>query len=172
MPSGPMSPGQRAGIRRHLQDRRPAERVQDVARQAHVNHFLQRDRLDALAGGGVGAATDRVEGVEIRRQRAELDADRRLQHRLGVVHARKATELKTDHAHPLVEPSAGQATRVTLDLSGESLALQRCSSRHALTCGRSCRHARARHSWDPRRPVRNVHRSSWPPESSADRRVR
>ena len=49
------------------------------SRITHVDHFLQHHRLDAGRRLRIGPRLDRVERVEIRRQRAELDPDRRLQ---------------------------------------------------------------------------------------------
>jgi len=51
-----------------------------------MDHLLQRDGFDKLRGLGIRSGTDRVERVEIRRQRPELDTDRGLQHGLRVLH--------------------------------------------------------------------------------------
>ncbi len=84
-----------------LQPGRAAERVQDVAPQAHVDHLLERHGPDAFGRGRIGARQDGIEGVEVRRQGAELDADRRLQHPACVIERVQRRELQADHRSPL-----------------------------------------------------------------------
>ena len=78
--------GQRTRVRLHVYHRISPDGVENVAREAHVNHLLEGHGFDELLGLGVGAGADRIERVEIGRECAELDSHCLLQHLLSVGH--------------------------------------------------------------------------------------
>ena len=74
---------QGARIARHeagAADRRSAANgVEHVGGEHHVQHLLHHDAFDQLGGFQVAGTTERVEGAQVRRDRAVLQFDRRLQ---------------------------------------------------------------------------------------------
>ncbi len=89
--------GKRPRISRGRQLRRTTQCVEDVAGEAHVNHFLQVNGVDARRRPAVFPGRDREPGVEIGRQRSEFDTDRDLEHVPRVLDRAQWLPLQANH---------------------------------------------------------------------------